>query len=123
MGDTRVASDDVNKRLLRIQGTSVFLYPMTVFPIVCMASGLFRAKNTMLWVRGLASSLRLIIHHGNVYPSGVVTSYMSNGIRGNNVNDVFVTGSFFEIVHYNETPGTITRMLFHLQMAEWEEWR
>jgi hypothetical protein len=26
---------------------------------------------------------------------------MSNGIRGNNINDVFVTGSFFEIVHYN----------------------
>lgn len=35
------------------------------------------------------------------YPSGVVTSYASEGIRGNNANDVFVVGSFFEVVHYN----------------------
>jgi hypothetical protein len=37
----------------------------------------------------------------SVYPSGVVTSYASGGVRGNGTNDVFVAGSFFEIVHYN----------------------
>ncbi len=37
----------------------------------------------------------------SVYPSGVVTSYASGGVRGNGLNDVFVAGSFFEIVHYN----------------------
>jgi len=37
----------------------------------------------------------------SVYPSGVVTSYASGGIRGNGTNDVFAAGSFFEIVHYN----------------------
>jgi hypothetical protein len=37
----------------------------------------------------------------SVYPSGVVTSYASGGVRGNGPNDVFVAGSFFEIVHYN----------------------
>ena len=35
------------------------------------------------------------------YPSGVVTSYASEGIRGNNSNDVFVVGSFLEVVHFN----------------------
>jgi len=37
----------------------------------------------------------------SVYPSGVVTSYASGGIRGSGLNNVFVAGSFFEIVHYN----------------------
>jgi hypothetical protein len=37
----------------------------------------------------------------SVYPSGVVTSYASGGVRGNDINDVFVAGSFFEMVHYN----------------------
>jgi hypothetical protein len=37
----------------------------------------------------------------SVYPSGVVTSYASGGVRGSGLNNVFVAGSFFEIVHYN----------------------
>jgi len=37
----------------------------------------------------------------SVYPSGVVTSYLSGCVRGNGVNDVFVVGSFMECVHFN----------------------
>ena len=37
----------------------------------------------------------------SVYPSGVVTSYLSGCVRGNGVNDVFVVGSYLECVHFN----------------------
>ncbi|MBS4033824.1 MAG: glucosyl transferase [Ignavibacterium sp.] len=37
----------------------------------------------------------------NRYPQGIVTNYTGDGIRGNNVNDVFATGSFLEIAHFN----------------------
>jgi hypothetical protein len=35
------------------------------------------------------------------YPSGVVTRFSSGGVRGQNLNDVFVVGSFGEVVHFN----------------------
>ncbi len=37
----------------------------------------------------------------NTYPSGEVTTYYSSEICGNGINDVFVVGSFYEVVHYN----------------------
>ncbi len=37
----------------------------------------------------------------NFYQSGVVTRYSSGGVCGNSANDVFVVGSFFEVVHFN----------------------
>jgi len=37
----------------------------------------------------------------SVYPPGQVTSYASSDVRGTNVNDVFVVGSFREAVHFN----------------------
>ena len=36
-----------------------------------------------------------------VYPPGVVTSAGSWGVRGSDINDVFVAGSFGEVVHFN----------------------
>ena len=35
------------------------------------------------------------------YPSGTVTSYFTNRIRGNDINDVIAAGAFGEMVHYN----------------------
>ena len=37
----------------------------------------------------------------SVYPAGTVTSYSSGGIRGRNINDVFVAGSFGDLLHFN----------------------
>lgn len=37
----------------------------------------------------------------SVYPPGAVTRYYSGGIRGQDVNDIFVVGSFGEVVHFN----------------------
>lgn len=36
-----------------------------------------------------------------VYPPGVVTRFSSSAVRGQGLNDVFVVGSFGEVVHYN----------------------
>jgi len=35
------------------------------------------------------------------YPPGVVTQFASGGIRGTGINDIFVVGSFGEVVHFN----------------------
>ncbi len=37
----------------------------------------------------------------NVYPPGVVTRFLSGGVRGQGINNVFVVGSFGEVVHFN----------------------
>ena len=37
----------------------------------------------------------------NRYSPGIVTNYVSFGIRGSNINDVFAAGSFLEIAHFN----------------------
>ncbi len=37
----------------------------------------------------------------NAYPPGVVTHFLSGGVRGQGVNDAFVVGSFGEVVHFN----------------------
>jgi hypothetical protein len=37
----------------------------------------------------------------SAYAPGVVTRYFSGGVRGQDVNDVFVVGSFGEVVHFN----------------------
>jgi|WetSurMetagenome_2_1015567.scaffolds.fasta_scaffold54352_1 hypothetical protein len=96
-----VASDDVNKKILRIQGTSVSSVS---------DDGLSSSLNSIWFVpcekyyvvgAGIGYKTMLDSSPWSVYPSGVVTSYTSGGVRGNNINDVFVAGSFFEIVHYN----------------------
>jgi hypothetical protein len=96
-----VASDDVNKKLLRIQGTSVSL--VTDAGLSNSLYGVWFVPCEKYYVVGAGIGFKAMIDSSpwSVYPSGVVTSYMSGGVRGNNINDVFVTGSFFEIVHYN----------------------
>ncbi len=37
----------------------------------------------------------------SVYPPGVVTRFFSGEVRGQDINDVFVVGSFGEVVHFN----------------------
>ncbi len=96
-----VASDDANKKILRIQGTSVS--PLPDAGLSNSLNGVWFVPCEKYYVVGAGIGFKNILDSSpwNVYASGVVTNYMSDGIRGNNINDVFVTGSFFEIVHYN----------------------
>jgi hypothetical protein len=50
-----------------------------------------------------------------VYPPGVVTNYYSGSIDGNGINDVFVTGAFFEVVHFNGANWFSYRNVFPLE--------
>ena len=36
-----------------------------------------------------------------MYPVGSVTSYYTESIRGNGINDIFASGAFLELVHFN----------------------
>jgi len=96
-----VASDDVNKKLLRIQGTTVSTVPDS--GLTASLYGVWFVPGEKYYVvgAGIGSKSSLDNTRWSVYPSGVVTSYMSGGVRGNDLNNLFVTGSFFEIVHFN----------------------
>ncbi len=67
------------------------------------AKGIWFVPETKYYVvgSGVGQKSSLSDPSWSVYPSGVVTSYASGGVRGNGTNDVFVAGSFFELVHYN----------------------
>ncbi len=96
-----VASDRSVTRLLRIQGTTVSVVADSGLPGV--SNGIWFVPGRKYYVVGAGinekNSLSDAIWTG--YPPGVVTSYESAGVRGNGINDVFVAGSFLEIVHYN----------------------
>ena len=96
-----VASDGVNKNVLSIQGTSIGQVPDTGLP--GFARGIWFVPNQKYYVVG--SGIGQIDRLGDspwvVYQPGVVTSFGSACIRGNAVNDIFVVGSYLEIVHFN----------------------
>ena len=96
-----VASDDINKKLLRIQGTTV----TTVADGGLSASlnGVWFIPSIKYYVVGAGIAYKNTLNNSpwSSYPSGIVTSYASGGVRGNDTSDVFVAGSFFELVHYN----------------------
>jgi hypothetical protein len=96
-----VASDDINKKLLRIQGTTV----TTVADGGLSASlnGVWFIPSIKYYVVGAGIAYKNTLDNStwSSYPSGIVTSYASGGVRGNDTSDVFVAGSFFELVHHN----------------------
>ena len=96
-----VAADDVSKKLLRIQGTAVSAVPDS--GLTASLYGVWFVPEEKYYLVGAGIGYKSSLDNSlwSVYPSGAVTSYMSGGVRGNGTNDVFVVGSFFEIVHYN----------------------
>jgi hypothetical protein len=99
-----VASDvftNQGKRLLRLEGmsanavndsglswnlTSLWFHPGRRYYVVGAGVHHKRTLNGNLWT---------------VYPPGVVTTYHSSAVSGNALNNVFVVGSFLEMVHFN----------------------
>jgi hypothetical protein len=96
-----VASNDQDRRLLQIQGTIVSILPDSGLSNTLFGVWFVPGVHYYVVGTGIHYKNRLDEPVWNRYPSGVVTSYASGGIRGNGANDVFVVGSFFEVVHYN----------------------
>jgi hypothetical protein len=96
-----VGSDGINKKLLSIQGTSIT--SVTDSGLSASIFGVWFVPNQKYYVVGAGIGQKDILDNNlwSVYRPGVVTSYTSDGVRGNATNDVFVTGDFMEIVHFN----------------------
>jgi hypothetical protein len=96
-----VASNDFDRRLLRIQGTSVSTAADSGLSNTLM--GVWFAPGVHYYVVGTGIHYKNTLNDPfwNRYASGVVTSFASSSVRGNGANDVFVVGSYFEVVHFN----------------------
>ncbi|HEY9167042.1 MAG TPA: hypothetical protein VIS48_12870 [Candidatus Kryptonia bacterium] len=96
-----VASNDEGSKFLSIQGTTV----TTVSDSGLGSSlyGVWFVPNQKYYAVGAGISWkhRLTDRVWNTYAPGVVTSYVSESVAGNDTSDVFVVGDSFEMVHYN----------------------
>ncbi|MGB2868839.1 MAG: hypothetical protein WBD36_10330 [Bacteroidota bacterium] len=96
-----VASNDAEKRLLSIQGTSVSALSDSGLANSLYGIWFDPGKHYYAVGAGIHEKQSLSDKLWSRFPSGVVTNYLSGGVRGAGVNDVFVAGSFFEIAHFN----------------------
>jgi hypothetical protein len=88
-------------RLLRITGNSVS--PLGNAGLSPSLRGIWFVPGKRYYAVGAGIHQKRMLSDSlwRVYPSGQVTSYHSGGVRGSAVNDVFVAGSFREVVHFN----------------------
>jgi hypothetical protein len=88
-------------KLLRIQGNAVAEMPGAGLTWGVSALWFSQGKRYYVVGPGIHQKRSLSDSVWSVYPPGQVTSYASSDVRGTNVNDVFVVGSFREAVHFN----------------------
>jgi hypothetical protein len=95
------SSPDQGKRLLDVGGGTVKILPDS--GLSWSLSALWFVPNRKYYVVGAGIHQKNSLNDAvwTSYPSGFVTSYHSEAIRGNGINDVFVVGDFFEVVHFN----------------------
>ncbi len=110
-----VASDGWNEKILQINNAGI---------ITLQDSGLSKDLHSM-WFEpekryyivgaGIFQKHSLKDSVWTVYPPGVVTNYYSGSIDGNGINDLFVTGAFFEVVHFNGANWFSYRDIFPIE--------
>jgi len=96
-----VASNDTRRQLLEIRGTTVQSLP--VQGLATDIAGVWFIPHQIYYVVGAGIHYKRTLDDTTWrrYPPGAVTSYYSEGVRGTGVNNVFVAGSFLELVHFN----------------------
>ncbi len=94
--------DSTANTLLRINSNNT-VTPLSTDGLLPFATGLWFAPEKKYYVvgSGIGQKSSLNDLSWSVYPSGEVTSYASSAIYGQGLNDIFVTGSFMEVTHYN----------------------
>ncbi|MDO8550391.1 MAG: glucosyl transferase [Ignavibacteria bacterium] len=91
----------VDKKLLKIEGNTIKVLNDSGLAKSVQSIWFLPDKRYYIVGSGIHQKHRLHDPFWNVYPSGVVTSYQSHRVRGSNINDIFVVGSFAEVVHFN----------------------
>jgi hypothetical protein len=88
-------------RVLRITGTTVT--PLDNTGLSPSLRGIWFVPGKRYYVVGAGIHQKRMLSDSlwRVYPSGEVTHYHSGGVRGTDINDAFVAGSFREVVHFN----------------------
>ena len=96
-----IASDEFNSILLRMNGNSVLKYPVPENALEL--SGIWFQNNRSFFIvgDGIFTKKRLSDKKWFFYKQGLVTSYASAAVRGEGINDIFISGGFFELVHFN----------------------
>ena len=96
-----VAANDIEKKVLQIQGSVVSSVPDS--GLSASLHGIWFVPNRMYLVvgAGIGQKAQLDGSPWTVSRQGTVTTYMSGGVRGAWLNDIFVVGGYMEVVHYN----------------------
>jgi len=96
---TQIDSLPSQTQLLRIQGTTVSLITTLskVYASLWFEPGekYYLAGDGIMWKNSLSDSA------WTDFPVGTITQYGTGRIRGTGLNDIFATGSYLEVVHYN----------------------
>ncbi len=91
-----------NNMLLQIQPNNTVL-SLSTNGLAPFSTGIWFVPEEKYYIVGSGIFQKSTLNESNwiVYPPGVVTSYASSTVYGQGLNDVFVSGSFLEVVHYN----------------------
>ena len=94
--------DSTANMLLQINSNNT-VTPLSTDGLLPFATGVWFVPEQKYYVvgSGIGQKSSLNDPSWSVYPSGEVTSYASSAIYGQGLNDIFVAGSFMEVVHYN----------------------
>ncbi len=96
---TQLDSMPSQTQLLRIQGTSVSL--VATLPKVYFSLWFIPGEKYYLVGDGIISTNSLENPIWNNIPIGTITQFEAGGIQGANLNDIFVTGGYLDVAHYN----------------------
>ena len=96
-----VASNDLEKRLLSINGMTVSFLPDSGLSSSLFGIWFVPEKKYYVVGGGIQQKDRIADVVWSGYAPGLVTDYESSKVRGTGLNDVFIVGSFMEIVHFN----------------------
>jgi hypothetical protein len=88
-------------RILRVVNNAVL--PVSTIGLASDMAGIWFVPQKKYYAVGAGIHRKRMLSDSAwvLYPHGVVTSFGSGGVRGTDVNNVFVAGSFGEIVHFN----------------------
>jgi hypothetical protein len=95
------SSADTAKKLISIDGTTVSFLPDSGLSSALYSTWFVPHQKYYVVGAGIGQKNNLDSSPWSVYAPGIVTSYISSRVRGTAINDVFVAGSFKELVHFN----------------------